>query len=106
MATWEDIQDLIQAIADARDNVASYSLRTPGDAIEIYRNVEIVPGEAWGQFKPFQIFLEGIGEYLDNNSLSDLKDKLNELIASHNQLLTDYNNSTWPSSASTVTLLP
>lgn len=103
MATWEDIQDLIQAIADGRDDIGAYSLRTPALPIEIERNIEIRPGDAWGEFRPFQIFLEGIGQYLDNESL---KGKLNELIAAYNQLRADYNNSTWPSSAPYVDPVP
>lgn len=107
MATWEDIQLEIQAIADARDDIAAYSLRTPGEAIEVYRNVEIVPGEAWGQFKPFQIYLEGIAEYLENQGVSGaVQGKINELIGEFNQFLADYNNSVWPSTASSVTPLP
>ena len=109
MATWEDIQLLIQAIADARDNVAAYSLRTPAPPIKIERNVEIEPGGAWGEFLPFQIYLEGISAYLDDNILSELpgiKSKLNELISAYNQLRSDYNTGTWPSSAPYVNPLP
>lgn len=109
MAVWEDIQLLIQAIADLREDVAAYSLRTPGPPIEIYRNVEIEPGGAWGENLPFQIYLEGIGSYLENNmvdEITDIKSKLNELITAYNQLRIDYNSSTWPSSAPYVNPLP
>jgi hypothetical protein len=109
MATWEDVQSLIQAIADSRDDPGAYGLRTPGEPIEIGRNVEIIPGGSWGENKPFQIYLEGLSEYLDTlgvSGVSAIKSKLNELIAAYNQLRSDYNNSVWPTTAPSVTQLP
>lgn len=107
----------IRAIADVRDNPGAYGLRTPSsEPIKISRQVEVKPGEAWGEFRPFQIYLEGIGAYLDTlnlgeistiqSDLSTMKSKLNELIAQYNQLLDDHNTSTIPSFANSVTPIP
>jgi len=109
VATWEDIRDLIRAIADSIDDPGAYGLRTPGPDIEIERDIEITPGESWGSTKALEIYLKGIAQYLDDQDLSQvgtIKAKLNELIGAYNQLRNDYNNGVVPTTAPEVIPLP
>ncbi|MCP4569016.1 MAG: hypothetical protein GY841_15690 [FCB group bacterium] len=103
MATVDDIKLLIQAIADGIDDNGSLGLRTPGPAVVVAPNVEVKPGESWGEAKAFEIYLGGIAEYIDGISA---KDKINELIAQYNQLRVDYNNGVVPTSAAQVDPIP
>jgi len=109
METWAEIMLLIQAIADSRDDPGVYGMRTPGPDIEIRRDILVTPGGSWGSTKAFQLFLEGLGEWLDDAGVSNVSTiyaKLDELIDAYNQLRSDYNSSTVPTSAPSVAPLP
>jgi len=58
-------------------------------------------GYAWGTDKGMDAILEAIVDAHNNDGIA-LKDKVNELVDQYNQLLTDYNNSTIPSTAQTI----
>jgi len=106
---WEDIQELIQTLADNVDAVGAYGLRHPGDDIEIQRDVTITPGKSWGSDKPFEIYLKGIGAYFQDKKIDQIEtiyDKVNEVITSLNQLISDYNSATVPTTADEVDPLP
>lgn len=103
MATFDDMQTAIQAVADgyADDVLSSYALRTPGDLVEILPGVEIEPGSAWGS-KSMEIMLRGLANWVDAEGIGGFKAKINEIIGEYNQLLSDYNNGIKPSTANTI----
>ena len=109
MAILDDIKLLIQTIADGVDDNGALGLKTPGDPIDLGQNVEIRPGESWGPTKAFEIYLGGISQYLNSSGISEvaaIKAKVNELVGAYNQLRTDYNDETVPTTAESVDPIP
>ena len=101
MSTFTELRTAIRTVADARGIPGSIGLRTPGDPVK-YKDQQLDTGTAWGENKSFEILVQGIANYLDTLGVGGVKDKLNELIAGYNQLLTDYNAPTFPSTAEEV----
>jgi hypothetical protein len=109
MATFDDIQLIIQALADSKDAIGVFGLKTPSDkAVEVVRGSEQFPGGAWGDDKSIQTMLQGLANWFDDQGVSqiqEIKEKLNELIGEYNQLRIDYDAGTVPTSAKEVSQL-
>jgi hypothetical protein len=93
VSTKADILSSIQAIADA----------TGVDEIKmIIGTPSSTNGKAWApEPKVFSVLIEGLAGWLDSSH----KAKINELVAGYNQLIADYNSSTVPTTAPTVSPL-
>ena len=79
------------------------SLGTPGDHVRDVTGEPQPTGGAWEpEPKTWPLVVEGIADWAD----ATLKAKLNELVGAYNQLRTDYNDGTVPTSAQEVDPLP
>lgn len=107
MAVKEDIIAQIQAAADATDlprmrmalgATGSYVV-VGGERQRTGRTWESNPND--GGDSPPVVQLEGLASYLDT-----YRAKINELVAGYTQLKADYDSSTVPTSAASITPLP
>lgn len=106
-------EDIILAIQEVADDYYSadpesgaavkLALGTPNQHITV-EGQALTTGGGWApEPKTFSVFVEGLADYLTaQGSVPEIKDKLNELIAAFNQLRTDYNGSTVPTTAPDV----
>jgi hypothetical protein len=104
------LKEAVQAVADAayvahgEDAIgAVLALGTPGQRIEVAGSLQETGG-GWGNGKTFEVLADGVELWLDDQgSPAAITAKLNELIASFNQLLADYQASVVPSTATAIT---
>ncbi len=111
MATKDDMIAAIQAAADSSGSGnIQISLGTPGNHVlnSIMEMQET--GKAWTpEPKTWPIVAEGLAAWADAAGIGDMaaiKAKINELIASHNQFISDYNANVIPTTAVPVVPLP
>ena len=105
MATFDEIKNAIQAIADASNDSIRLGLGNPAGAKINFAGQQQTPGQEWDADKFTRTIIEGVANWFDDQELNLLKPKLNDLIAEFNQLLDDYNNGVVPSTATSVTPL-
>jgi hypothetical protein len=78
---------------------AKLALGTPGDRIQV-EGTRVATGSGWGDGKTFEVIAAGADAWLiEQGSPAAIAAKMNELIASHNQLLSDYQARVVPSTA-------
>jgi len=111
MATKDDIITAIQSVADASGSGnIRISLGAPGSHVADSAGKSKPTGAAWvPEPKTWPVVVEGLADWLDGQGIGEIaaiKSKVNELIAGYNQLRTDYNSGTVPTTASSVTPLP
>ncbi len=101
MTTFADIQTAIQAVADAGTDTAKLGLGSPGSYVRI-AGASRPTGQAWGSNKAIQMQWEGYAAWYDATT----KAKINQIVASLNQLIADHDSATVPTTAPTVTPIP
>lgn len=120
MTTATDIIDAVQAAADAAyaDTLTgtpnsraaiAVALGTPGATVRIADQPRPT-GSAWEpEPKVFGVLVAGLADWLDAAGIGEvatLKTTLNTLIGQYNQLLSDHNSATVPSTAAPVVPIP
>jgi hypothetical protein len=111
MATKEDIITEIQAVADASgDNNLRISLGAPGNNVKDTIGKTKPTGQAWEpEPKTWPVVAEGLANWADAQGIagiSDIKDKVNELVGGYMQLKADYDSGVVPTTAPDITPLP
>lgn len=113
MTTKQDILDFIHAAADAyydddsedadKRRAVYLAAGTPGDRLKV-EGKWLQSGSAFIEGpKTLDTIIEGIADYLDDQSVSEYKDKINELVSSLNQFIDDYNETPIPIQPTTAT---
>lgn len=121
MTTKAEIIAAIEAAADAylagtpsseddeiRRKVVATVLGSAGRRIEIAGQESDSNAGLSPEPTVFATLVEGLADWLVGagvGNIAAMRAKVNEIIASHNQLIADYNAGTVPTTASTVTLL-
>jgi len=100
MSTYSDLVAKIKAAADSSTDVVKVAIGSTGNTVTI-DDVEMSTGKAWQDPSFIAVLQEGLSDWLDDPLIS----KLNELIGQYNQLRSDYNSMTVPTSANSVSTL-
>jgi hypothetical protein len=116
MTTKTDIISQIQTAADAyyaadpeTGAAVEIALGSPGTRVTI-GDLKFDSGAAWAnEPKSIPTQIEGLAAYLDSLGISGtaaIKAKVNEIVAQYNQLRTDYNAGTVPTTATVLAPIP
>jgi len=96
-------------IDEVQRSAVALALGTPGQRITIADQTNDSNAALTPEPTVFSTVIEGIASSLDASGVGEvaaIKAKLNQVIGQYNQLLSDHNSSTVPSTATVVSVLP
>lgn len=110
MATYDDMKAALQSYANGLSIGDPFpsGMVTWGSGADItWDGDDYEVGAAWASGSSFDTLIHGVADWADSVGAGDVtKAKVNEIIASHNQLLSDYDNGVVPTTAVPVVPIP